>query len=553
MGDVADDGQVDAACEQGVGGLVDAVDLDAPAAVLEAGTHRSEPVGGQQPGEPDPHPRRGAELVAQVVELGEDPATARQQQLATGRQLEPPGMADHQIAVEDAFQLLDRPAQRRLADVQACRRANERTLLAEGDERGEMPHLKIHTLRLYMMTNGYFSALPAGPTVMRMTTTETRAGARSTSIAAAAGLAAAMGVGRFVYTPLLPIMTTSAGITARDGALIATGNYLGYLVGAVLLARMPHLSRRSTFLLWSVALVASEVAMATTTHVPTLAVLRFVAGTASAGIFVACVSTVARHRHASPGIAFGGVGAGITLTGLFTLVAAPHLTWQQMWIGSAALTAVLVAPACRLDIRAESAPAADQQEPRGPRLAWRLLLASYFAEGLGYIVVGTFLAAAVGGASTGAAVWTLVGLSAAPATVLWQGLAQRTGIGRALVSALILQAIGAALPALSDIVAASLVAAILFGATFIGITMLTMSLGSQMSTHRSAATLTAVYAVGQVAGPLVVAPVLGDSYRTAFTVAALVITASAVLAVAAIRAHRPAGSGERAGCGPLAP
>lgn len=371
------------------------------------------------------------------------------------------------------------------------------------------------------------------------------------SLEAAAGLAAAMGVGRFVFTPLLPIMTEAAGISATDGAVIATANYAGYLLGAVLLARRPHLSGRATFLAWSAALVASEAAMAATTEVAAQAGVRFVAGVASASIFIACASTVTRHRSegASPGIAFAGVGAGIAVTGVYTLAAAPHLSWQGLWIGSAVLTCVLIAPALFLDIRSETTvptiDAATRPGAPSPR-AWRLLLASYFAEGLGYIVVGTFLVAAVGGAekgsSSGALVWTVVGIAVVPSTFVWHAVARRMGTGTALVTALALQTVGTALPALSTAPAVTAVSAILFGATFIAITMLTMDLGHRMSVASAAATLTAAYAVGQVAGPLVVAPVLGDSYDTAFVIAATVLAVSTALAIAANRTHVKASS-----------
>ncbi|MDV9179012.1 YbfB/YjiJ family MFS transporter, partial [Streptomyces sp. W16] len=49
----------------------------------------------------------------------------------------------------------------------------------------------------------------------------------------AAALAAGMGVGRFVYTPLLPLMHAQAGLSTDAGAHLATANYVGYLVGAL--------------------------------------------------------------------------------------------------------------------------------------------------------------------------------------------------------------------------------------------------------------------------------------------------------------------------------
>lgn len=237
-----------------------------------------------------------------------------------------------------------------------------------------------------------------------------------------------MGVGRFVFTPILPIMVESAGVTPSSGAVIATANYAGYLLGAVALSIRPGLNSTSVFRSWAAILVASEVAMAFVDNTFAFSLLRLIAGLASAVVFLACASTVAKQVGSSPGITFGGVGAGIAASGVLTLVAAPHLSWQALWVASALLTAVLIAPTLTLRIHAEShRPDHDAGPSARQRLIWRVLLTAYFLEGLGYIIVGTFLVAAVGGhgnSSVGPAVWIVVGLSAVPAgEVLLRGAA----------------------------------------------------------------------------------------------------------------------------------
>ncbi|KAA0018414.1 YbfB/YjiJ family MFS transporter [Antrihabitans cavernicola] len=363
---------------------------------------------------------------------------------------------------------------------------------------------------------------------------------RRIAVTAAAGLAAAMGVGRFVFTPLLPIMIASAHISANDGGVIATANYGGYLLGAVLLSVRPELSSTRSFRAWALILVISEAAMAFLDSTAAFSVARFLAGWASAAIFVGCASTVTRHRAdgAAPGIAFAGVGVGIAVSGLLTFVAGQHLSWNALWLCSAVITAALVAPALNLQIASEPRSRAEvdgSAVTARVRTVWRLLLASYFLEGLGYIIVGTFLVAAVGGersSATGPLVWILVGVSAVPATVLWSTVARRTCVEWALVSALVLQAIGTVLPALTSNSAVAMICAILFGGTFIGIVMLAMDFGSRLPIGRTAATLTALYSVGQVLGPLVVAPVIGSSYASAFAIASAVLVAASVAAIA---------------------
>ena len=55
---------------------------------------------------------------------------------------------------------------------------------------------------------------------------------------AAIALAAAMGIGGFAFTPLLPLMVRE-GVLAQDaGAALAASNYLGYLIGAIAASRI---------------------------------------------------------------------------------------------------------------------------------------------------------------------------------------------------------------------------------------------------------------------------------------------------------------------------
>ncbi|MBF6180915.1 YbfB/YjiJ family MFS transporter [Nocardia otitidiscaviarum] len=431
-----------------------------------------------------------------------------------------------------------------------------------------------------------------------MTIVATRRLGLGTAVAAAAGLAAAVGVGRFVYTPLLPIMVDAGRLDAHSGALVAAANYAGYLLGAVALARRPEWNGRSTFRLAAMALIVSDLLMAIPAAPAVAAVLRFVAGIASAALFIGCAAVAARHenRRRAAGIVFSGVGAGIAAAGLLVLLTQHVLSWQALWLVSAAVTAALLAPTRRLDIRpgtrrgtgaragASAAPpdgnpadtaghrVVGQGEitasrvghgklrasraghgeftasrtghselgPPRPGRAWLALRVSYLLEGLGYIVIGTFLVAAVAGPgrqAEGTLMWILVGSAAAPSTVLWGAGARRWSASRMLVLALILQAISAALPAVSSGTAAALVSAVLFGATFMGIVMLAMEIGDDLVDGPAAATLTAGYGFGQMLGPLVVAPVLGSGYTAAFGIATAVLLAAAAAALVVHRSY----------------
>lgn len=354
---------------------------------------------------------------------------------------------------------------------------------------------------------------------------------------AAAGLAAAMGVGRFVYTPLLPLMQEQTAVSHSDTALVATANYLGYFLGAIALAVCPAGARsRIVFRTSILALVASELAMASGTDVRVWLLARVVAGVASAAVFVYCATAVVGHPSA--GVTFTGVGVGIATSGVLVAILKPMVSWNLLWIVAAATTVGYAAIAWTLP--PGSPPAAHDGHPprRSPSVRWWTLGAAYFLEGLGYIILGTFLVAAVsmgGEAWTGPAAWVVVGLAAVPSPLLWAKALRRWSAESLLTVALLLQAVSALLPALVDGPVAAVVAAILFGGTFMGITLLAMDSALGLGIPRAAAALTAIYGLGQILGPLVVAPMLDDGFRSAFVCAAAVLVSAALLAGATRR------------------
>jgi MFS family permease len=275
--------------------------------------------------------------------------------------------------------------------------------------------------------------------------------------------------------------------------------------------------------------------------------LRLVAGLASALVFVIAVSAMlARlrtHGEHLAGWGFGGVGAGIALSGVVVLIVRPAGTWREAWLASAALALVLAVLAWGL--RPEPAAAATALQGNGsdvrPHRWFGTLLVSYTLEGIGYIIAGTFLVAAINqgaAAWVGTSAWVLAGLAAVPAAALWAALGRRWSRPTLLLAALLIQAFGIALPALVPGVAAALVSAALFGATFLGIASMVLALGAHLRYPRAVALLTVGYSVGQILGPVIVTPLLHDGYRVALLVAAGIVLAAAV-AAAALQVRRP--------------
>jgi len=376
-----------------------------------------------------------------------------------------------------------------------------------------------------------------------------------------AALAAAMGIGRFAYTPILPAMEAVAHLDTKQAGLLASANYAGYLAGALATAAIPRAARGRVLVVSLLAVVATTALMAGTTSRAAWGAIRFLAGLASAGVFVLASGVVLdalrrQGRSSLSGWLFSGVGVGIALSGTVVRVAGGALGWRGEWLALALLAAVALYPSGRwLPLAHDGAAPTALGRPipdRGARAALALLLVAYLLEGTGYIVTGTFLVAIVdrmrGLGGFGPSVWIVVGLAAAPSGVVWAGLAARIGHARALTLAYAAQACGIGLPLLGG-PGPALLSAVLFGGTFIGISALTFTLAGQIAPGRSSGSigwLTAGYGLGQIAGPLLAGVVAGrtHTFGPALAAATAIVLLGGIL-VAALQPFDPSRHGRR--------
>ncbi|ROS75698.1 putative MFS family arabinose efflux permease [Curtobacterium sp. PhB130] len=364
----------------------------------------------------------------------------------------------------------------------------------------------------------------------------------------AAALAASTGIARFVFTPILPLMQTQAGLSVSDGAGLATVNYVGYLLGALLGIGIPVLVRSQRVMRVAMLLTVATLAlMPAVSDVAWWSVLRFVAGLTSALVFIAATSAmISRLRAVGPhfvGWGFGGIGTGIALSGIVVLVVRATSTWQTAWFIAAALAALLTVVAWGLPPAVATAEGrtsdGDELPPTGHRFA--ALVISYGFEGIGYIIAGTFLVAAIGQSGpawTGDGAWVVVGLAAMPGAALWTALGRRWSRPTLLTVALGVQAVGVALTGVLPGSASALVSAALFGGTFVGISSLALALGAHLQVPRAVALLTTGYAVGQILGPVLSRPLLVGGYAGPLLLGGAIIAAAA-LAGLAVRFHFP--------------
>jgi MFS family permease len=338
-------------------------------------------------------------------------------------------------------------------------------------------------------------------------------------VAALAALAVAMGIGRFAFTPLFPLMVRDGLIDSHAGAMLAAANYLGYLAGALAATRMR--TRAATLLALGLAgTVIITAAVGWTASGFWWAVLRFLAGVMSAWTLVATSAwglgwLAALGRADLAGILFSGVGIGIAAAGLFCLLLGSALPSPQLWIGLAALGALAAILPLMLSRSLPAPPSSPVAAPAATVAAAAPaqtggLVACYTLFGFGYILPATYLPALarqlVDDPRVFGLAWPVFGAAAAVSTVLvsWR-LARANRIG-VWAAAHVLMAIGVLLPAVWTSLGSVTLAALLVGGTFMVITMVGMQEArarAEGQATRVLGRMTAGFALGQLAGPLV--------------------------------------------------
>ncbi len=348
----------------------------------------------------------------------------------------------------------------------------------------------------------------------RMTPISTSA-SLSTALGGLLTLAVAIGIGRFVYTPILPLMVEALGLSKFTAGLVASANFAGYLAGALLAAGALPGSRRTWLLGALLASALTTGAMGYTQSVPLFLALRFAGGVASAlALILASALVLEVLAEASrPGLSsvlFAGVGVGIVVSAaLVSALRAEQAGWPALWIASGALSLVGTLAVAALipkhkPVRpprpADRTTRADSTLPR--------LVAAYGLFGFGYVITATFLVAIV---RADAAVrplepmiWAVFGLAAAPSVALWRRLATSLGLPGAFAIACLVEAVGVLTSVAWRGTVGIFLAAVLVGGTFMGLTALGLVRGRSLAAgdgHRVIALMTGAFGLGQIVGP----------------------------------------------------
>jgi len=395
------------------------------------------------------------------------------------------------------------------------------------------------------------------------------AGRWAVALAGAVSLAVAMGIGRFAFTPLLPMMLHDGVIDLHGASWLASANYLGYLAGALLCtfqpwiwARLPRLPAINPTKLVRGGLVATG-ALTLGMALPwaaTWPLLRFAAGVASAVVFVYtsgwCLAQLARmNQTALGGAIYTGPGAGIAVSGVF---ASGMVQWgwhaQVGWLIFGALAFALTAsvwgifrgPSAAASASAQAAPVAAASVHGRTEIVFLAL--AYGIAGLGYIVTATFLPVIARQALPGSPwldmFWPIFGIGVMVGALLATRLRVTLDMRLLLAGCYLVQAVGIAIGVWSPSLTGFALGSLLLGIPFTAITFFAMQEVRRLRPLLAASfmgLLTAVYGIGQIAGPPMVALLLrhsrnvGEGFTLALEVAAGALLLGALMYLAMLR------------------
>ncbi|WP_436867458.1 YbfB/YjiJ family MFS transporter [Mammaliicoccus sciuri] len=370
-----------------------------------------------------------------------------------------------------------------------------------------------------------------------------------------------MAIGRFSYTPILPFMQKATHLTNQNAGLLATVNYLGYLIGAMIPTFLIIKSKVVDLKIYLLINIISVLLMGVTQGFLVWNILRFIAGITSGTVFVLASNVVLESlnkggkSHLS-GFLYSGVGIGIFTSSIFIQIYTDYNTWASTWIilGIASLIlgfiVIFFMKEIKEPVNLEQKAIHINDQNSAFYTKWFMICFSiaYLLEGAGYIVTGTFLVAIVESIPDlkeyAALSWMFVGMAAIPSCVLWSILGNKIGFIKAIYLAFILQIIGVILPVFSHNIIALIISSCLFGGTFLGLTTLFMSRGQLMSAvsgRNLVALLTFIYSLGQVVAPYFAGILIGSSnnYNGALIFASSLLILALVAIFMSIKPYQP--------------
>ena len=389
-------------------------------------------------------------------------------------------------------------------------------------------------------------------------------------------LAVVMGFGRFLFTATLPDIMTQLSLSTVIAGWLASVNYSGYFIGALIAMFVPQRLTWQMLIAWTAVSIVTTMLLV----VPNLSlnlwyVIRLLSGIASGVAMILSSSLVIQsfsheRRSVLSALHYAGIGVGISASAILTWwlltlgyhfdiiwLVAGIISLPLLWLLYTIRPQNLISPdlssskLSSFNLQSSKQEAAElghsnqrlsiqqtylnfkrslYEAVAGHTKAIVLLSASYVLAGFGYITSATFLPVMATQRLTtqsyaGLLIWLVVGIFAMLSNPIWGALAKRIGETKTLMGLTLLQAFGMCLPIWFDGAIGLYGNAVILGLTFVGMVSMTLNLIKNINPAYSNLLIglaTLAYAIGQFIGPLVTVALAGkqDNFNAGLLVAA---------------------------------
>jgi MFS family permease len=366
------------------------------------------------------------------------------------------------------------------------------------------------------------------------------------ALAGLGAFAVAMGVGRFSFAVIMPMMLRDTGLTLGDADWLALANYVGYLLGALgamfIQCRLEPMIRTG---LIGIGIATAAMGISHAFFVGIL--LRLLAGVFSAlvlvGISTWCLERLAVYQRpilVSLVFSGGGIGVAITglvCTGLMQQNVGPDAAWILLGMVSIGITGLI----WRAFSVARPVAAVTTQAERGEfryNTGAVRLLCCYGIFGFGYMIATSFLPVMVKNAldssSAFAWSWPVFGVVTAGATLAVATLRRRVGNRGVWATSHLIMAVGILLPVVWPSMLTILASALCVAGTAMVITLVAL-LEARPAAGNDAplwiAAMTSTFAVGQLVGVVIIRTgiISNDSFSPGLILASVLLAGSTLL------------------------
>ena len=344
-----------------------------------------------------------------------------------------------------------------------------------------------------------------------------------------AALTIAVGIGRFSYTPILPYMISELNLTTTEAGLIASSNYLGYLLGS-LIPIFPQFPKniRSIFIYSIFISIISLFAMGLTNTFEIFILIRFIHGVFSAFVLILGTSLIVSHVQKKGKIFLGtahfsGVGLGMALSAIVvSYLGFLNFKWDELWFSIGILAIILSFQIIKFTPIQKAEVKYNLKSKHKTNLGFSLITISYGLYGFGYVAFGTFISTmsrlTPGLEKTEPFVWFVVGITGIPSVFFWNWFGSKIGNDIGLFLANLILGLGVLFSVLINNEFGIFLSCILFGISFVPITSMCLLEGQKRFSGSfivSTAILTFSFSIGQMIGPYL-SGLLTDYYGSFF-------------------------------------